>query len=164
MTTSRGIVRRNLEEISEKISSLSVAELAYAAGLFDGEGCVATYTKKNRVQFSYAANIANTDYRVLAWLLDKFGGKVTKRGGVRASNQRHKECYVWYVMNGRAAAFMAAVRPYTVIKSEQIDLALELRTTCRFDLRGQVIPPDVLERRRDIMQRIKAKKRAVYGS
>jgi hypothetical protein len=99
--------------------------LAYLAGLFDGEGCVMIAKKKTRgVSPSFGLNVSlsNTDGRVTQLLKQRFGGYV-KYAPDRRPN--HRACYFWCLSGARmGAAFLQSIRPYTVIKSEQIDLAL----------------------------------------
>lgn len=158
MSKSTGKVAANLAEMERKINESSAQDRAYAAGLFDGEGCVAVYYRVIDRQLTTSARIANTDPRPLEWMVETFGGKITWRGGVRRG--KRKETYNWYLMNARALAFFTAIRPYVHIKGEQMDLAAELAGT---SARGRRISPAVHEQRIAIAAEIKALKRKVIG-
>jgi len=110
-----------------------ITTLAYAAGLFDGEGSVAiTYSKRTGSEQRYhrlQISVTNTDPRVLVWLRDRFGGCITN---VRlGANTRQRPSARWQTSLRRAEAFLRAVRPYLVIKGEQADVAVALRATIR---------------------------------
>ncbi len=132
MTLSTGQRKADFESVQQKILSSSAAERAYAAGLFDGEGCVAIYDKaikaKNWHQFTFSMRIANTDPRPLEWLVKKFGGSITKRAGARLREGR-RECYTWYIMNSKAKLFVLAILEYTIVKRQQLEMGLELYKT-----------------------------------
>src|ERR1700736_1605825 len=55
-------------------------EVAYTAGFFDGEGCVniARYLQRGRPYHTLAIIFTNTDFQVLAWLQQRWGGNIFK--------------------------------------------------------------------------------------
>ena len=57
------------------------ADIAYAAGLFDGEGSIAAYVGggKNRDSLIYAVSIWQSSLSVLDWFAATFGGGVYRR-------------------------------------------------------------------------------------
>lgn len=101
----------------------TVAEDAYAAGLFDGEGCLQIRGgKKSRARaewghYSLTANAANTALPVLLWMQERYGGSVfTKPRGVVGWRQ----AYYWIVCGKSAAAFLAKIEPYVIVKRDQV--------------------------------------------
>lgn len=157
MTISTGEMNRRLTEIRAKIERASPSDLAYAAGLFDGEGCVAIYQRKN--QSTFFIDIANTDRRPLRWLVDTFGGRICRGHGSDRPGRR--QCFKWYLMNSQAAIFLAAIRQFTKIKSEQIDLAQEFALTK--GTRGVALSPEILALRHSLANQVSALKRAVIS-
>lgn len=95
-------------------------ENAYAAGLFDGEGHVGF--DFNRLS-ACGLNVDNTDPGLVRWLQDVYGGSVYRlpRPGVRVLQWR------WQTTGVEAMAFARAVLPYTVSKTNQLLLWIELR-------------------------------------
>jgi hypothetical protein len=91
-------------------------ELAYIAGLFDGEGHLGFQSDR------YSVEIANTNREVMDWLL-RLGGKVRK-----SSREPHQDCYHWRVhAQLDVHALLEALRPYLIIKrriSEQAITAI----------------------------------------
>lgn len=102
--------------------------LAYAAGFFDGEGCVLIakpYNKKsNRRYHRLDVDIAQKDPRPLFWLHAHFGGRIGK-----APSQLRKGAMHWILHDQAAGNFLEAIRPYLVLKGEQADIALLFRAT-----------------------------------
>jgi hypothetical protein len=62
-------------------------ELAYLAGIIDGEGCFTLHREKNSHRFASQLQIGNTDLRLLEWVKTRFGGSVNFE---RRNNPRHK--------------------------------------------------------------------------
>jgi hypothetical protein len=102
-------------------------QLAYAAGILDGEGCIHISSRKTKGDMPcicLGVAISNTDRRVIDWLLDTF-----KAGAVftRPAKERRKESYSWSLQSEQAEDFLTLVRPYLIIKGEQADVGFELR-------------------------------------
>ncbi len=103
--------------------------LVWAAGFFDGEGTVLVQVAKSKscrrgVRTMLSAAASQTSLPCLNMLKERFGGciSVTNRNGER--NPRHSVAYIWSVRNKDAMAFLHAIYPYTVVKKEQIAVAL----------------------------------------
>lgn len=142
--------------------SFQGTDIAYAAGLLDGEGCVAVYeyaTKRGYQQVRFDVQISNTDSRPLLWLQATFGGRISRRGGVRRGVRR--ECYYWHLMNAKAAEFLKLVRPFCKIKGEQIDAAIEFRTTY-INRHGDYVTPEARTKRSALIAEIAALKRRAF--
>ena len=109
-------------------------ELAYVAGLFDGEGSVGLYQGQLggwnfRVQL---VQNESAEARAL-WMAmaDRWGGHVSR---ARSANGRAK--MNWQLGQDCAAAFLRDIWPWLILKSEQVDLALgwlERRPVLRHD-------------------------------
>jgi hypothetical protein len=103
------------------------AVLAYAAGLFDGEGTVQIskpFSKKNNKRYHRLdVCIAQKDPRPVLWMKDHFGGRIQWR-------RRSIGSISYWILNHQPAAdFLAAIRPYLVLKGEQADIAFAFRAT-----------------------------------
>lgn len=92
---------------------------AYAAGIVDGEGCIAISENAKRTQFRI--EVVNSDPRVCVWLKERYGGSVYQKKHYGGS--RHI-VYSWIVVSSTAGEFITAIYPYLVIKKEQADIAL----------------------------------------
>lgn len=101
---------------------MTVAEIAYTAGLFDGEGTIGYYYKTSSGIHIPQLAIYNTDIRVMRWIKDKFGV-----GGIYLNKFGKNQGWQWQ-LNSRAQinAFLRMIRPYLIIKADQVDLLFSL--------------------------------------
>ena len=120
-------------------SVISVEEIAYAAGLFDGEGCVSIYKIGNRrlnCALYLRAQIVMTDPRPLQWMKQRFGGSLTQR-----KRQKHyKVSFDWRLFSENALQFLELVRPFLIVKKDQAELAIEFQKISRRNKRKKNNP------------------------
>jgi len=141
----------------EQPAGLTVAEWAWIAGFFDGEGCVRitlenVQKRKSRHSLLYAS-ISNTDRRPLDWIKDQCGGYLHPVGS------RLKVCWQLELGSARAERFLRAIRPYLQVKDMQVDIALKFRET--FDPhypKKLGLTSDILARREELRLAIAALK------
>lgn len=93
----------------------------YLAGIIDGEGSLIVSRSNRGSYMNYYGRIhvKNTDYRLIQWLLDHFGGNVHEH--IPADPLKHKKAYSWY-FSGDAhdkEVLLLALMPYLVVKKEQ---------------------------------------------
>ena len=149
---------------------ISEAQLAYYAGLFDGEGCV--YIKPGLKQVGrihslvVSVSITMTDTVALCALERDFGGKL--RRSVCRDLARHKKIpYRWQLSSRMAETFLRAIRPFVMVKAAQVDVALQFRD--RINLIGhwahQGLPPGEFEFRLELSHRMsELKKIPAHGT
>mgnify|MGYP001596051426 FL=1 len=99
-------------------------EVAYFAGLFDGDGSVAMYASRGRPTPSEQVHITNIDTRVLSRARELFGGRVVPHTPSRMSRQA---TWRWYVCGMRAERFLRAIVPHLKIKKVQAEIYLSTR-------------------------------------
>ena len=109
-----------------------VGEKAYAAGLFDGEGCVQLYMRKGGVtsgrkdhSMRCALSVSSTYLDVLSWLQGRFGGSI--KIDQRQSYGVRKPIGRWVVYAKQAEVFAFDICPYLIIKKQQVELWLQAR-------------------------------------
>lgn len=100
--------------------SNSLSDLAYCAGLFDGEGCV-TLSKDGDTNYRLRIKITSTDYTVLTWLQEHFGGSINLS---RKESEYNKEAWDWVCKVEDQIVFLIGILPFTIIKRVQIIEAL----------------------------------------
>jgi len=139
--------------------------LAWVAGFFDGEGSVIVeYSKSpesNRGwRTSLHATLTQTSLPCLELVQSKLGGTIKVSDNRTADTRRWAVQYTWSVRNQNAIEFLQKIAPYSVVKKEQIKLAL---TYPMFDSRGKKygnksnpIPDHVWQKRMDIKEGLKA--------
>lgn len=104
--------------------------LAWAAGFFDGEGCVLIELSKEKRcrhghRTSLHATVTQTSLPCLEKYLEAFGGGIATSRSKTPNGRRWAVQYRWSVRNEKAAAFLEAILPYVVVKKEQIETALK---------------------------------------
>lgn len=131
-------------------------ELAYAAGVFDGEGHIQIrqrFNKKGTCYHTLGLTMANTNEEVVDWFLERFhGSKSFDNRTLR--NDRHKPMWMWKCNSLTAEAVLRAISPYMIIKREQAQIALALRDTFQVDKPWAPLEPGVAERREELRLRL----------
>ncbi len=103
----------------------------WAAGFFDGEGCVLVAKCKNtgvRGGWNYylQVSIAQQDRRPLELINSKFGGAIRLNRSKATYEKKKDHVYTWsLVLSGiNALCFLRAIQPHCVVKFEQVTEAL----------------------------------------
>lgn len=117
------------------VNQFSEIDLAYIAGLLDGEGSIfITKTHPEGRRWSRAASpdyaigvsITNTNKAVLEWVQSLFEGSVYKHGGGTGTwGESKKPVWFWRISRQKALAFLELMQPFLRIKPAQAWLALE---------------------------------------
>lgn len=140
-------------------------ELAWTAGILDGEGCISAYTRKSsngksgQKLHQFVVTVTNTDFRIPMKLLKLFGGQLNETHGARLKPQWN-EALRWCVYQRQAAAVLEAVMPYLVSKREQAEVALEFIATMtpQGGSRYRGLDPAIVERREEMTERLRVLK------
>lgn len=103
--------------------SIPTDDVAYAAGFFDGEGCI-SISKNGAVD----VRITNTAKNVLVRLQSIFGGTITNR-----TQKVNKTQYAYSFYGDNAISFIKTIKPYLIDKLPQADAILEY-----YDLRNSI--------------------------
>lgn len=105
-------------------------DLAYAAGIIDGEGCIRLHKHKSIMPFHnngrgyyyrIVVNVANTVEWLPNWLALTFGGSVCKQ---RKLNPLWKTTWQWTISAKKAVKFLALILPYLRLKKFQAEICL----------------------------------------
>lgn len=115
----------------DKILALTIADRAYIAGFFDGEGYVSLHVARNEKRgASYVrviVGIAQKRGPMLAWIHEMFGGSLflyqrNDRGFSSDGGTIHR----WTITSmEHVNLFYRAVRPYLRLKGEEFDIAIK---------------------------------------
>lgn len=100
---------------------LSPTELAYFAGLFDGEGCVRIHGSRT-TGYGIETSVTITYAPVLEKARDNFGGSIAV---VRMRVDHWKQQYSWAIGSKNAYEFLKSILPYLDEKRPQAALAIE---------------------------------------
>jgi hypothetical protein len=100
-------------------------EIAWAAGFFDGEGCVrASAASGKKKGYSARCTVANTDPRPISKFHELFGGTVSVRESKMLGQRRSFE---WTIQGDELDEFISQILPFSMTKREQLELLLKFR-------------------------------------
>lgn len=148
-------------------------DLAYFAGIFDGEGCVtirirhSKYTLKTGEPqiwkgYGLEVSIANTNEWLCQQLLFSFGGNVYCRRLESAQSQR---IWAWQSADKKALSFLEAILPYTKLKRPQLEIAMEYQKRKNQRGKGKLTDGElaVIEAERIMVSKMNNPKQAKHG-
>ncbi len=105
----------------------SETDWAYAAGIVDGEGCIAIVRSfvptRGRYYYQVHVVVANGNREVLDWMQRIWGGWVV---AVPERDSRARPAFHWRLATTGAKPFLTGVRPWLRIKAPQCDNALAM--------------------------------------
>ena len=115
------------KKMTEAVDPLLI-DYRYLAGLFDGEGCITVYTRKDTKgckNLRYVLRIQITNINVpLMDYLNSIGWYVIKRS---SSKYTIRVCYEARLEDRKAANFLIEVLPFLRIKYHEAALAIEFQ-------------------------------------
>ncbi len=101
------------------------AQLAYTAGIIDGEGCIRFNRQATRL--TMRVHVTNTNKALIDWLHRTYGGYVWAERRQYIPNAKPR--FAWEVSAQAAYRFLHQVRPFLMLKAEQADLAISMQET-----------------------------------
>lgn len=111
-------------------------EMAWAAGLFEGEGSVMIRRPGNRHLGVLTVSVVNTDTQIVAFFQERWPGYCKRATGQRPEQ---RPAWVWLIAARQAAAFLDDITPY--LRSDRVRrkaaLALEFQDARRWGARGE---------------------------
>lgn len=137
-----------------------VADLAWAAGLIDGEGCV-LIAKRSERDYQLRLTVAMVHKPTLDRLRSIFGvGNVRPHVGARPDGWRQK--WVWLISARQALAVLELVRPFMITKAGEADLALQFAHTFEGTKKGRALTSEVLEARESLFRNLQVAKQYAF--
>lgn len=126
-------------------------ELAYVAGIVDGEGCFYFGNVKqgrygNGTQWHCKLAIVSTDKCLTDWLNDTFGGYKEQRYRYTSKRAYERPIYRWDASGLLLDYLCPAILPYLIIKREQCLTMIEIRKTYA-NIGSKRLPDDVVQTR-----------------
>jgi hypothetical protein len=100
--------------------NLTEAELAYIAGIIDGEGYIKLSSLTGKI------GISNTHLGMLEWLKERLGGSICKKS--KEVKPNHHQAYELQLSKVRARGLLKLIIPYLIVKK---DTAIKF-IDCRF--------------------------------
>lgn len=104
-------------------------DLAYLAGLFDGEGCVhIRHNKRNDcpkgVQYQLMIRVAMASEHLCRLYQMSFGGRVYQ---CKKYKSYHKQLWQWVCSSRQAGDFLKAISPYLILKKSEAILGIKFQ-------------------------------------
>ena len=113
-------------------SQVTTEELAWAAGIVDGEGCIGL-SKISKCHWSLRLSVGNTDIRMLDKLKALFNGTITLQNKKALHDKfsrdgyHRKPLWIWTVYGQKAEDILILLVPYLVVKHEQAEIGIKSR-------------------------------------
>lgn len=98
--------------------------VAWAAGFFDGEGCVFAGHDRSRDGYHiwrFFLVVSQVDPRPLTALQARWGGTIQFK---KSANPRHRDQWTWRISGQPASVFLAEILPLLRVKAEVASAAL----------------------------------------
>jgi len=108
-------------------------ELAYTAGIVDGEGSISIRRNKDkayRAGFGYmiSVDVANKEEWLIKWLNFAHGGSTClHRRKARWIERNWQDYWSWQISGPQAAEFLRSILPHLNIKRPQAELAIKFQ-------------------------------------
>ena len=130
------------------MSTLNPTDVAYVAGLVDGEGCIGVYYNNVTKHFQLRVQIQMIDKNPL-----EMADKIVKGNWyevVRNGNRR--DVITWLVLNSKAEQFLQSILPFLKGKKKQAECALKANWS---DFIGKTLTYDEREIRKVVANELK---------
>jgi hypothetical protein len=106
-------------------------------------------------------SVTNTDKVLIDWLIDTFGGLLTKRSEKTTIKWGRKPVFTWTATGDRLTHLCEEIYPYVIIKRRQCEIMLKMRATytgvCSKGKQGvQANSPELLNFRESLMQEMRS--------
>ena len=146
------------------VDGVSVADLAYAAGIMDGEGCISispckyhSRTAPPRDNYAVRVYVSTTDAVICPWLAETFGGAIHAYEDKRynTAKRAHGTVRRWSLSMRMTAGFLQALLPYLKLKKERAELALQFCTLLRGPGGNKPLPDENMQERVRCYQRMR---------
>ena len=129
----RNYYKRSLDYVATQYKP---EELAYMAGIVDGEGCfyIGLIPKKSGDGYTTAhyrglLKIDNTDNALIDWLNSTFSGTNSAATRHTSSRKFEREVFSWIATGDRLLDLCEQILPYLIIKRKQCEIMIKFRNT-----------------------------------
>lgn len=126
-------------------------QLAYLAGIVDGEGCFYFGKVKqgrygNGTQWHCKLAVTSTDQTLTEWLNDLFGGTKEQRYRYTSKRAFERPIYRWDASGLMLDYICPLILPFLIIKKRQCETFIEIRKTYA-NIGSKRLPDDIVEKR-----------------
>ncbi len=145
-----------LHSLKTTPSQVTQTDVAYLAGLIDGEGSIYIYRRKApKGKFGYILNLAigMCDSEVIHWIQDTFGGHVQDNIRTAGRNQ-----FRWTVSSEAVAKILRMVSPFLRVKKRQAALAFKFREIIKQDISANSVRVELRDKLIEELQGLNMRK------
>jgi hypothetical protein len=122
-------------------------DLAYLAGIIDGEGCFFINKLKTEGYHRGVLQVVNTDKTLIDWIDSVFPGTATGHNRYTSSRKFERIIYSWTSSGDRLLNICEQVLPYLVIKKKHCENMIEFRQTFLGRNSTAKVPEELIARR-----------------
>lgn len=135
----------------DSLEELKDLEIAYIAGLIDGEGCISIVFTSRKL-YMPSVQVIMTGQPVLEWLANRLNVKCSKLN--RKLAEHHKTQYE-VRLNGRRAVWLCMLmEPYLKEKHRQAQIVIEFGETYQTGYDSRSISSDTFDKRQQLKERM----------
>lgn len=149
-------------KISGATRIIDEIDIAYCAGIIDGEGSIIIGKGKQRIGLGYSyevlVSVHMMDGYVPKYLAECFGGKCSKTS-VLHNNRKGDFAYYYHANGSRARVFLAMILPYLKIKKRQAEIALYMQNKLSSNPNGKRVTDDMIKEREHLKHLLEYLKR-----
>ena len=100
-------------------------DLAYIAGIIDGEGYIFApcYKYGDKQHYGVTVGLEMADEIIPRWIQSCFGGKVYRR---EYQNTKFKPIFIWHCPRSVAEHFLHSIYPYLILKKPHAEVAFRI--------------------------------------
>lgn len=112
----------------------STTDLAYLAGIIDGEGSIyignfSSNKKTGALHYQTSMEVTNTDGLLIDWLMSTFGGRRYLYTKAQLPKNSNREVHRWIVNGDLLTHLCHAILPFVIIKKRQCEIMINMRKT-----------------------------------
>jgi hypothetical protein len=133
----------------------SDTELAYLAGIIDGEGSIYIQSRQRSDAIDYFPRfqIVNTDKKLMDWIHITFGGNLFQKNRFK-HNPKWRIQYEWFTTRKLMDELIELIIPFLISKKEHAQIMLEFRKSFK-EKTSYRVTEDVLSFRNDCLHKLK---------
>lgn len=112
----------------------SVAEMAYLAGIVDGEGSIyignfSSNPKTGSKYYQTNIEVTNSDKPLMDWIVQVFGGRISIYTAAQRPKNARRTYYRWIATGERVTHLAEILLPYLIAKKKQAEIMTKMRET-----------------------------------
>jgi hypothetical protein len=140
-------------------TSHEIWQIAYLAGLIDGEGCFYIGNVKqgkygNGLQWHSMLKITSCDEELVVWLENTFGGSKDSRYRWTSKQKFTRPVFNWQATGPMLDYLLPLVDPYLIIKKKQCDIMKRYRLTSK-NIGSKRLPPEINKKRLELLNEMR---------